>query len=195
MGEGVQLILKKGHQGATALRQAISTAVPEAKVSGQGVPVVVHVKGLDADVTGDEVLNAIVAQFPSDGAMPSVVAKVNLRPAFQGTQNASLVLQPEIAKKMVEAGTIRVGWSSCRVQLPDRDHCFKCWMKGHKANECTGPDRSSSCFRCGEPGHQAVTCTADRKCWSCGKAGHLALSGKCNVGAASENGDKTTTNG
>lgn len=79
-----------------------------------------------------------------------------------------------VAKVIVTAGKIPVGWTVAKVKpmkaLPMR--CFKCMALGHTRAICPSEvEHGSKCFRCGAEGHLAATCEAVAKCAVCAQAG------------------------
>ncbi|XP_063634806.1 uncharacterized protein LOC134805429 [Cydia splendana] len=86
-----------------------------------------------------------------------------------------------VAKVIVTAGRIMLGWSAARVeameQLPLR--CYRCMGTGHTRPLCPSlVDRGSWCYRCSKPGHKSKDCTVTAPwcavCHHAGlKAGHV----------------------
>lgn len=116
----------------------------------------IEIRDLDGLTTKEEVLKAI-----ADSCGPSGAKLVSLRIAYGGAQTAVILLSAAMAKRLCDAGRLRVGLVYARVrptELPNR--CFRCHAFGHIARECAGVDRTTCCWRCGEPGHQSRACTA-----------------------------------
>nr|XP_053624658.1 uncharacterized protein LOC128683259 [Plodia interpunctella] len=110
-----------------------------------------------------------------------------IRSDWRGSGSALMRCPVTTAKKLIEAGSLTVGWS--RVQLRHLEarpmHCYKCMGKGHTASLCPSQtDRSRLCYRCGETGHLSASCTAEPRCAVCrdaGKpAGHVMGGRACN---------------
>jgi len=75
-----------------------------------------------------------------------------------------------VAKKIIDAGPLTVGWVKARVEaLSSRPlQCCKCLGAGHTRANCKSEiDRSGLCYRCGQPGHKAAGCSAEPKCPYC----------------------------
>lgn len=104
------------------------------------------------------------------GGLDLAAVVVKLRKSYNGQQAAQLTLPPECARKLLDIGRIKVGWSRCRVRLRTEIlRCFKCLGFGHRAGECKGPDRGDKCWRCGgnEDRHRAATCRKPPICLLC----------------------------
>lgn len=81
------------------------------------------------------------------------------------------------AKKLAEAGKIKVGWVAAKVEAlqPRQLRCHRCLESGHTMQRCTSAtDRSDRCYRCGQKEHKAGTCTATPKCSLCSDLGKPA---------------------
>lgn len=114
---------------------------------------------------------------------PEEVKVGEIRRNKRGTGTAWIRCPAGAAKKIANADSIRVGWSTVGVTTlaarPAR--CFKCLETGHARNQCTSAaDRSDRCFRCGGT-HVAKTCRMPPKCPLCADLGRP--NGHC-LGAA-----------
>lgn len=153
--------MKKGSQKTQELLTAIKTTIGEDSQARRLVPMTrVTLRDLDGGVVAEEAVEAIRASVPD----ASDVKVVSMRPAFGGTQTAVAVLSRTAAVALVTSGTIRIGWTNCRVRiLPRHERCYRCRGTGHIAAMCKDPcDRSKECFRCGLEGHKAATCTGSK---------------------------------
>lgn len=83
-----------------------------------------------------------------------------------------------VARKLVAAKTVRVGWTAARVQvLAQRPlQCYRCLEMGHVRSRCPNEqDRSTRCYACSESGHRASHCAAAiLKCPLCTDLGRPA---------------------
>nr|XP_053616019.1 uncharacterized protein LOC128678467 [Plodia interpunctella] len=143
-----------------------------------------RVTGLNDAATAQRI-KAAVAQAGS--CTEDQVWVGEIRSDWRGSGSALMRCPVTTAKKLIEAGSLTVGWS--RVQLRHLEarpmHCYKCMGKGHTASLCPSQtDRSRLCYRCGETGHLSASCTAEPRCAVCrdaGKpAGHVMGGRACN---------------
>ncbi|KAF4684938.1 hypothetical protein FOZ60_007120 [Perkinsus olseni] len=66
--------------------------------------------------------------------------------------------KPVSAANAAEENDIEVGLSIALGDM-DKDACWRCGLKGHRAFECRGA--STICGRCKQPGHYSATCDAE----------------------------------
>ncbi|XP_053618949.1 uncharacterized protein LOC128680135 [Plodia interpunctella] len=166
---------------ASALKAALSGV---ADVSRPVKTADFRVTGLNDAATAQRI-KAAVAQAGS--CTEDQVWVGEIRSDWRGSGSALMRCPVTTAKKLIEAGSLTVGWS--RVQLRHLEarpmHCYKCMGKGHTASLCPSQtDRSRLCYRCGEAGHLSASCTAEPRCAVCrdaGKpAGHVMGGRACN---------------
>lgn len=141
---------------------------------------------MDEVTTKEEVVKEIKEQFELDVPLTDVF----LRKAYGGMQTASVNLTSDVARKMLEVGRIKIGWSSCHVREKAKRmiKCFRCLEFGHISKMCkSSDDRSKLCRRCGTEGHIAKNCRSDPSCMFCKNGDsnedikHVAGSAKCPV--------------
>lgn len=178
-GEDVEVRVRAGTNSAQSLREKLAQKAPEVKIGGKGQldrKEVVHIRDLDAEVTKEEVMAAV--QRALEGKTSARITSV--RQAYGQTQNATVVLPLEEAKRLTSTGRLLVGWQSCRAEIRRPDvNCFRCWETGHVAAHCTGPDRRACCYNCGATGHKRAECREPTKCVGCGVIGHRLGSRDC----------------
>ena len=150
-----------------ALEEVLGT---ETKVRALSHVVTVQIRDLDETTTVEEVSKEMKEQFQLGEEIQS--SNIRIRSSYGGTQTAEFRLQAEDAKKLMERGKIKVGWTVNAFKLMERERaearrCYKCLGFGHLAKECTGEDRSQCCRKCGEVGHKARTCRNEPKCLLC----------------------------
>ncbi|XP_012215697.1 uncharacterized protein [Linepithema humile] len=92
----------------------------------------------------------------------------------------------DAALKLVEAGSMKIGWTLVRVELlPSRPaQCYRCLGRGHVQQRCpSNVDRAHCCYRCGGEGHTAGSCGERPHCPICAlngrPSGHRAGSTAC----------------
>uniref|UniRef100_A0A182SBD8 CCHC-type domain-containing protein n=1 Tax=Anopheles maculatus TaxID=74869 RepID=A0A182SBD8_9DIPT len=124
----------------------------------------VECRDVDLEAKAEQVVAAFREQFDCG----SICLEAKLKPSFNGTQTAYVKLPAELAATVIQAGKVKIEWSSCPVRiLPPNRRCFRCWATDHISRDCKGPDRSELCLRCGEKGHQARSCRQAPRCVLC----------------------------
>lgn len=135
----------------------------------------IFIYDLDAVTTEEEVKVAI------EEAIGSKVFNLVIRNAPGERKMAIVSMERSEVQAIIEIRRIRIGWNWCRVKEKiSIDKCFKCLKHGHRARECTGPDRSKSCLKYGSGEHKVENCQANKEyCCDCGTDGHRNGSGNC----------------
>lgn len=142
---------------------------------GKGVEVrqltqemLIELKDLDEITTKEEVYDAITKQCESLKTFPLTVIR-SLRMSYGGTQTALISLPMQAARKLLDAGKIRVGWTSCRIREKiSPTQCYKCMHFGHIAQTCKSNDNwAKRCYKCGAEGHVARACDGLPSCTLC----------------------------
>ncbi|KAK9737960.1 hypothetical protein QE152_g10291 [Popillia japonica] len=140
------LIVDGGQDEATKMGNLIKTAISDAQVVTKGgkKEKILHVSNMDGVRTKEEIAQAI-KQVVGEAGKATVKS---LRPAYGGTQNATIQANEVAADKLVNIGKIKIGLVYCPIKeriTPIR--CFKCQEFGHIAGKCRGPDRRNHCVR------------------------------------------------
>ena len=176
---------KSGDKLEPLQRKVASVLGNEAEVSGRSQEIELSIRDLEETTTEDDVKVALQKAAGSDIVVPRNWIRA-LRPAYKGTQIASVKLPEEVARKVMgERGRIRIGLVNCPIKEVDRPRkCFKCWNSGHIAINCPSQiDRSSLCLKCGQAGHKIVQCANDPHCPLCAErdknSHHIVGSYKC----------------
>ena len=87
---------------------------------------------------------------------------------FRGTRKAFVRLEEEKALILLKANHFKIRWVSCRGRRKTEiNRCYRCLGFGHMAENCWGPDRSTSCLSCGEEEHIAGSCLRKPRCYLC----------------------------
>lgn len=151
-------------------------------------------KDLDEVTTKDDVRKALMKELHMDGLPESAIR--SMRTSYGGTQTAVISLPFEYARRAVQAGKVKIGWTICRVREATKPtSCFRCFDYGHMARDCKNVDRSKLCRRCGEGGHIAKNCNKDPCCMICSngnkKAPHITGSSRCPKFRSSTKTEKT----
>lgn len=171
------LEVEGGQIKATELKEAIEEKVDnEVHITNYGT--VLHVLDIDATTTIKDVENGINSAV---GHRNTEFVKVKaLRPSRDGNQIATVHTTRNVAKLLLNAKRVKIGWVNCRVKERIKiSRCFKCLEFGHLAAECKGPDRSNICINCNQPGHKAKDCNNTQFCSACQTDEHRADTTRC----------------
>lgn len=161
----------------------------------------IGVFGLDEITTQEEVMEAIESMLDQQNSGMEI--KITLRTLPRGQKMAILTMAPELARRILEQGHLRVGYVSCRARLwVDKKRCFRCLVFGHNTRDCTGPDRTNCCRGCGQEGHLIKSCNQheeqrrafgeklkkEEAVWESRSAGEPALTRRSRVSSFRESG-------
>ncbi|XP_059045639.1 uncharacterized protein LOC131841332 [Achroia grisella] len=149
-------------EAADALAAKIEEVLPEdtVRVSRPVKSAELRIGDLDDSVM---VADVVVAVMREGGCLESSVKAGEIRRNTQGTGSVWVRCPVAAARKLAEAGRLRIGWVMARVQSldPRPQRCYRCLLTGHVGVRCTATEDSSGiCFRCSEPGHKAARCAA-----------------------------------
>lgn len=105
---------------------------------------------------------------------------MSIHPTQYGTQNATVVLKKKWVNDLCKKGTIRIGWTLCRIrERVNIIRCYRCLEFGHNKSECQGEDKREMCLKCGKTDHCAKNCTEKSLCITCKRKGHRADQTRC----------------
>lgn len=184
----ITLSRKSADKGQALLKTIKSILKEEAQVICKGPEEQLEIRDIDDETSKDDVRKALQEAAGNDYEIPEDVIKI--RPAYRGTQTASVRLPAAIVQKILgERGKIRIGWVNCRVRTVKTPlRCFKCWHFGHTTAQCKSEvNRSGLCIKCGQTGHQAAQCPNKIKCVLCAEKpgsqdiAHRSGAGRCPV--------------
>lgn len=165
--------LEKATDKETVKQAVAETMGEDVIVSSVTQTVKVVIGDLDELVTKEEVKEAV-----SDSVGDVEAEVLHLLKAARGQVLAVVQLSLAGGKRLLEAGRLRVGFTSARTRVwEDRKRCFRCHGSGHLAATCKGADRTKACFRCGADGHVSVMCKASEDVRRCFRA-QLAVEAK-----------------
>jgi hypothetical protein len=174
------LLIKIG-KDAESVKKKISEVLQNAivKVLDGNKGAIVNIRDIDSTMCADEIKNSI--SETSDIQAKNKVFVKSLRPTRDGGQVATVGLSDEDGRRLIKRGKVRIGLGMCRVQeRVEVIKCFRCWNYGHRAFECTGPDRRQNCLKCAQPGHLRKECEGESYCPLCDKKGmHEAGTSDC----------------
>jgi len=126
----------------------------------------IEIKDIDETTDKSDILSAVQSQF--DVELPES-AVVSLRGAYRGTQTATLRVMPDIGRRLMEKGKIRLEWTWCGVcQKITPKRCLKCMEFNHIAGNCRiQKDCSKCCYNSGAKKQQVRGCKAKSCCMLC----------------------------
>ena len=144
----------------------------------------VEIRDIDCYTEKCEVEEALQRDIPG-----VEYSSITLFPSFREQKIAVVVMHERSARKLLNIGKLKIGWTYCRVrERAVVTRCFKCFGYGHVARNCEGPDRRKLCYRCMGADHKAKLCTAKECCVLCLERGidqteldHIPGSGKYKV--------------
>ncbi|XP_020294523.1 uncharacterized protein LOC109860079 [Pseudomyrmex gracilis] len=129
-----------------------------------------RVKGLDDFGTPEEIKEAVVAT----GNCRSTDVKVGrARASPSGLLTAWIQCPVSAAKKIADAGALRIEWVRAPVKVLERRpmQCHRCLRRGHVVAMCTytapEEDRRGRCYRCGNRDHRVAEYKSALKCPLC----------------------------
>ncbi|GBO99906.1 Retrovirus-related Pol polyprotein from type-1 retrotransposable element R1 [Eumeta japonica] len=124
------------HKGQALLKTIQSILKEEAQVICKGPEEQLEIRYIDEETTKNDVREALQEAAGDDYKIPEEVIKI--RPAYRGTQTASVRLPAATAQKILgEKGKIRIGWVNCRIRAVKTPlRCYKCWHFGHTTVQC-----------------------------------------------------------
>ncbi|KAM8702461.1 hypothetical protein ACLKA7_001792 [Drosophila subpalustris] len=170
-GEILLRMTKASDECTGKLQKAIQEAIgKQAEVKAIADKVTLEIRDIAEWTTSEEVLEAVFKAIDCD---LSSEAAPKLRPAYQGTQTATLILPRDIADQILKLGKMRIGWAVCRLRAKvEPRRCFKCLNFGHIASRCRSKyDATKLCFNCGGENHTAKDCSSISACIICQRYG------------------------
>lgn len=178
------LQLKETSSDTASFRNCISESLgAKAEVRALSQRVQIEIRHIDEVTTEEDVWDVINASLEQDGGLSDI--SISMRKAFGLTQVATLSLPVVTAKKMLDLGKIKIGWTVCPIREKTMlTKCFKCMEYGHIARLCKNEDRTKLCRKCGGVDHIAINCDKEPSCMFCIKnklkeTRHIAGSGRC----------------
>ncbi|GBP39671.1 hypothetical protein EVAR_25495_1 [Eumeta japonica] len=152
----ITLSRKSADKGQALLKTIQSSLKEEAQVICKGPEEQLEIRDIDEETTKNDVREALQEAAGDDYKIPEEVIKI--RPAYRGTQTASVRLPAATAQKILgEKGKIRIGWVNCRIRAVKTPlRCYKCWHFGHTTVQCKSEvNRSGLCIKCGQTGYRS----------------------------------------
>lgn len=161
--EDLLIRIKGSEKSAEMICKAVTDKVPGLKASVKNrKKVFFHVSDLDGETSEEDIIQGIKKELGDTFTNEQEIVVTSLRPAFAGTQKATVKVPHAAALRLTKKRRILIGWISCRLKIrEEQQRCYRCWEMGHTASVCKGPDKSGACFKCGENGHQKASCTSE----------------------------------
>lgn len=126
--------------------------------------VAVEFRGLDGDITRDELAEHLKTSHP--GLCTDDVK--SLKTSKDGSMTGVVLLPAKVANKFATRPKIKIGWSLCRVHVRiPMIRCSRCLEFGHRKHGCKGLDRTNTCKRCWGLSHSSKDCKATPQCGLC----------------------------
>lgn len=174
------LSVRGGEGSARNVKELITKELQGAEIiiSNRNKRKTLHIIGMDGITTEEEVMDA----FRNIGVIGHDITLKSMRPAYGGSQNATIEIENRAAINILKTGKIKIGWINCRLVERVTPHkCHKCQEYGHVARNCQGPEREERCLQCGKTGHKAKECKDKDFCPCCNEDGHRIDSMKCPI--------------
>lgn len=102
-------------------------------------------------------------------------------PSKNGSWTAKVLAPRKTGEKLMEARTIKIGWTRCRItEKITIPICYNCLKLGHLGSVCTEERVNfKRCYKCTSREHEAGNCDGEPKCSECNKTGHTVNSFDC----------------
>lgn len=178
-GRNLVISTEKDTQTANQIEGALGNLKVTKKTEKKEKLTVIHIRGLDAITTIEEVIEGIREEI---GPVKKEDIKTSgLRPNINNTQAITVSLPSTLAEKLSKQGNLKIGLVKCRVEKRiEMRRCDKCWSYDHRTKDCSSPKNlEGACYKCGDKMHKAKECQKEEYCPVCDKTGHKAGIGKC----------------
>lgn len=173
-------LMIKIEREAKPIKDQIEEALQGQKIRtvGEAKQKTLQIRDIDETCEEEEIRNILNARCQIQA--PDNFKIRSLRPTQRGTQMLTITAQEEDAEKLLALGRIKIGLTQCKIEERiEVERCFKCWGYGHKANKCSGEDRTDLCRRCSGKGHKIEKGENEASCPLCNEKGHTPGSGQC----------------
>lgn len=178
-GKKIIISTEKDLQTVNQIEGALSNMDVKAKTGKSEKTTAIHIRGIDAITTREEVIEGIIEAAGS--VNKNAIRVGELRPNINNTQAITANLPYTEAEKIIKQDSLKIGLVKCSVEKRIQiRRCAKCWSYDHRTRDCLkNISLEGACYKCGNKGHQARECTREEYCPVCDKTGHKAGTGKC----------------
>lgn len=175
--DGSVMLLTDG-RNTEKLRAEIATKVDGARATVGG-RMKIEVLDLDPTSTKEDITEEVFNLLSPVEREEIVVEDPRL--TTSGFQISYVNAPREIGDKLLNIGTVMIGWTSCRMREKVAiDRCNNCLQLGHIARNCRQQiEKDIRCLRCAGAGHVAKDCEREKFCVSCNLPGHRSDSYSC----------------
>lgn len=175
--ESLLIVTEKGK--ADILKQEIEGNPSMADIQIVEKKCEVIVSGMDSITTEEELKEALDETLLVQNIKGLQVKSIYTNRG--GEQVATLEMNEDVAEKLIEQGTVKIGWSICKIKrkftIP---RCTNCLKVGHLQRNCKGKRaKDKRCLKCTQEGHTTAACTNKSFCTACTKEGHRSDSMSC----------------
>lgn len=161
-----------------AIESNVQSKIADMKIAVGGEKSTIMIRDIEGSVSQEEVMEAIQKETKSTSAL-----EIKMSKNWRGSLTAEISMNKDEAKKLIEVGKIKIGWSVCRVKNKIiLNRCYGCLRMGHSWFECRYRNQNRGkkrCFNCTEEGHLVSECTKQARCNVCKVTGHRPDSAQC----------------
>lgn len=175
--ESLLIVTEKGK--ADVLRKEIEGNANMSDIEVVEKRTEIIVSGMDAVTTEEELKAALENKL-----LVSNIKGLEMKSMYtnrSGEQVATLELNDDVAETLVEQGTVKIGWSVCKIKKKiSIPRCSNCLKMGHLQRQCKAKrTKEKRCLKCTQEGHITTDCKNQSYCSACKREGHRSDSMSC----------------
>ncbi|KAI5722220.1 hypothetical protein M8J76_005519 [Diaphorina citri] len=115
-----------------AIESNVQSKIADMKIAVGGEKSTIMIRDIEGSVSQEEVMEAIQKETKSTSAL-----EIKMSKNWRGSLTAEISMNKDEAKKLIEVGKIKIGWSVCRVKNKIiLNRCYGCLRMGHSWFEC-----------------------------------------------------------